>query len=54
MAAPRSVTPWDIIVQKQGDVLIFDKRPLSRIGKFTHTSVTLFCFLIYFYISAST
>lgn len=31
MAAPRSVTPWDIIVQKQGDILIFDKRPLSRI-----------------------
>jgi len=31
MAATRSVAPWDVIVTKTGDMLVFDKRPNSKI-----------------------
>ena len=31
MSAPKSVYSWDLLVRKQGDVLVFDKRADSRI-----------------------
>jgi len=35
MAAPRSVYPWDIVVNRVGDQLFFDKRERSQIDLFT-------------------
>ena len=32
MCSPRSVFPWDIVVQRIGPMLFFDKRPESTIG----------------------
>lgn len=31
MASPRSINPWDLVVRRVGDTVIFDKRPTSRI-----------------------
>lgn len=31
MCAPRSVQPWDIVLKKQGHVLILDKRDFSEV-----------------------
>ena len=36
MAAPRSVYPWDIVINRVGDKLYFDKRDNSQIGKAWH------------------
>jgi hypothetical protein len=36
MASTKSVNSWDVIVRKEGNVLIFDKRPESKIGKVIH------------------
>jgi len=32
MASPRSVYPWDIVIDRVGDQLFFDKRDTSQIG----------------------
>ncbi len=32
MAAAKSVNSWDLVLRKEGNNLIFDKRPESKIG----------------------
>ena len=50
MVCPRSSYPWDIVVQKVGDKLFFDKRDNSPFGTLpsvvaicTHTFARLVC-----------
>lgn len=35
MCAPRSTYPWDIVITKRGDVLVFDKRTNSSLDFLT-------------------
>jgi translation initiation factor 3 subunit D len=43
MCAPRSVYPWDIIIIREGDHLILDKRDGGPFGKKVLTNMVLQC-----------
>jgi hypothetical protein len=47
MAAPRSVYPWDIVINRIGDKLFFDKRDASQIGELAFYFI-LFYFILFF------